>query len=83
VYSLNPALTEMLANERAADLNREAASSLRVGPKSRRPSSVRTAAGWAMVEIGLRLAVPGRRIVRGHVSTDRVAMGGGAGIVAR
>jgi hypothetical protein len=98
VYSLNPALIEMLAKERAAELARRPVQSLRPGPASRRSGSLRTAAGWAMVEIGLRLAVPRRgtgpecigpervgpeRVGSERVGSERVAMSGGAGIVAR
>jgi hypothetical protein len=88
VYSLNPALTEMLATERAAELSRQAAHPLRPGAASRRSASFRTATGWALVEIGLRLVVSRRCIGRGRVAPEGIgpegiAMSGGAGIVAR
>ncbi len=83
MYSLNPALTEMLANQRAAELSRQAAHPLRPGPGSRRSGSFRTATGWALIEIGLRLAVPRRGVGRGRIAPEGIAMSGGAGIVAR
>jgi hypothetical protein len=74
MYSLNPGLSEMLANGRIADLNRDGAGLRLSRPSFGRLRSVRNATGWALVEVGLRLAVPrrshdGRRaIVRQHTA---------------
>ena len=89
MYSLHPTMMEMLANQRADELSRQAAPPRRrqsrletrtqwetvadgANASSRgypsnlgRLTSVRKAAGWALVEIGLRLAVPRRRLVPG------------------
>jgi hypothetical protein len=58
VYSLNPGLTEMLAKERSADLSRQAALVHRSENRSGKRRSLKKAAGWALVDIGLHLAVP-------------------------
>jgi hypothetical protein len=70
VYSLNPALTEMLTTDRQAEIQRQATQRQatrrqamqrrRPRPSSGRVRSLRKATGWALVEIGLRLAVPRR-----------------------
>jgi hypothetical protein len=78
MYSLNPALTEMLANERQADLRRQTAGPRRPSPPSGRVRSLRKATGWALVELGLRLAVPrrsreGRRVVARQHTAVQVA----------
>jgi hypothetical protein len=69
MYSLNPAMTEMLTDERIADLRRPK------GLRQSRPSfgslrSLKKATGWALVEMGLRLAVP-RRTLRGRRAVAR------------
>jgi hypothetical protein len=60
VYSLNPGLTEMLTKERLAELSRRGGHGQRARSGFRTLRSFRNAAGWALVEIGLRLAVPRR-----------------------
>jgi hypothetical protein len=77
VYSLNPTVTEMLTKQRVDDISRHTArcrrhqpsgAGLASGgelPRARKPRSVRRATGWALVEIGLRLAVPRRTLVTG------------------
>lgn len=71
MYSLNPTMTEMLANQRVDEMSRRVAQCRRArlsrGSASSRGRlhSVRKAAGWALVEIGLRLAVPRRSRARG------------------
>ena len=67
MYSLNPTMTEMLTNQRVDEIGRHAAQCRRArlsreSVSSReRLGSARKATGWALVEIGLRLAVPRRR----------------------
>jgi hypothetical protein len=76
VYSLNPALTEMLAKERVADLNRCSGEQRRlVRLNSGRLGSVKRAAGWALVEVGLRLAVPRHGVPSGRPSRGPAAAG--------
>jgi hypothetical protein len=70
VYSLNPAVTEMLTTDRLAEIHRQAAQCRRPRPASGRAGSLRRATGWALVEVGLRLAVPRRTIV-GRPGTAR------------
>jgi hypothetical protein len=74
VYSLNPTMTEMLTKQRVSELSSQIAlsrrSGLAEGERAKRERlfrlrSVRKATGWALVELGLRLAVPRRRAVPG------------------
>jgi hypothetical protein len=71
VYSLNPTMTEMLTNQRVDEIGRQAAQcrlarlSRGRAPSRERLGSARKATGWALVEIGLRLAVPRRRPTEG------------------
>jgi hypothetical protein len=74
VYSLNPTMTEMLAKQRLSELSGQMAPSWRrrlaEGERRKRERlyrlrSVQKATGWALVEIGLRLAVPRRHVVPG------------------
>jgi hypothetical protein len=69
VYSLNPTMTEMLTKQRVSELTSQIAPSWRRGliegelakrDRLYRLRSVQKAAGWALVELGLRLAVPRR-----------------------
>jgi hypothetical protein len=60
MYSLNPGLTEMLANERIADLGRDRAAIRPSRPSFDRLRWLKNAAGWALVEVGLRLVVSRR-----------------------
>ena len=69
MYSLNPTMTEMLTKQRVSELSSQMSVSRRRLPAGQelpetatlpRLRSVRKAAGWALVEIGLRLAVPRR-----------------------
>jgi hypothetical protein len=64
VYSLNPALTEMVAKQRAAELSRQSRHSDRPRPTMGRLGSFKKATGWALVEIGLRLALPRPGLIR-------------------
>ncbi len=65
MYSLNPAVTEMLTRNRQIEMQRQAAQRRQPRPVPGGRRSFRKAAGWALVEIGLRLAVP-RRIELPH-----------------
>ena len=74
MYSLNPTMTEMLTKQRVSELSRQTVLS-----RPRRPAegerakrerlyrlrSARKATGWALVELGLRLAVPRRSAAPG------------------
>ncbi len=99
MYSLHPTMIEVLANQRADELNRHAAqlrrcqskwetgascanASSRGTPSNLGPlTSVRKAAGWALVEIGLRLAVPRRGLAPGGSAVQgRSATGRGTGV---
>jgi hypothetical protein len=62
MYSLNPGLTEALANERIADLRRHGAGSRQSTPSFGRLRTLKKATGWALVEVGLRLALPRRSL---------------------
>jgi hypothetical protein len=66
VYSLNPAVTEMLTTDRLVEIQRQTAQRRQARPVPRGRPSFRKAAGWALVEIGLRLAVPRRTVVPGR-----------------
>lgn len=67
MYSLNPWMTENLTNDRVAELNRHAAQSKRRRSSGARRPSIRHATGWALVELGLRIAVRRRGAdVRDH-----------------
>ena len=67
MYSLNPTMTEMLTNQRVDEMGRRAAQCRRArlsrgsASSKGRLGAARKATGWALVEIGLRLAVPRRR----------------------
>ena len=63
MYSLNPAVTEMLTTDRLAEIQRQATQCRRPRRASGRTRSLRRAMGWALVEMGLRLAVPHRTVV--------------------
>jgi hypothetical protein len=72
VYSLNPTMTEMLTKQRVSELSSQIALSQRrglvegelaKGERLHRLRSVQKATGWALVELGLRLAVPRRSAV--------------------
>ena len=74
MYSLNPTMTEMLTKQRVSELSSQIALSrprgLVEGERAKRERlyrlrSVRKATGWALVELGLRLAVPRRSAVPG------------------
>ena len=77
MYSLNPTMTEMLTKQRVSELSSQIALSQRrglvegelaKGERLHRLRSVQKATGWALVELGLRLAVPRRHDVPGtHV----------------
>ncbi len=78
MYSLNPGLSEMLANERIGDLRRDGAGLRPSRPGFGRLRTLRNATGWALVEVGLRLAVPrrvrdDRRVAARRRPTVRVA----------
>ena len=77
MYSLNPALTEMLAKQRAAELSRQSRHSDRPRPTTGRLGSFKKATGWALVEIGLRLAVPRRGPIRHRPPVSEAGAVGG------
>jgi hypothetical protein len=58
----NPAHAEALVRDRVAELRRSATKPSPVSPRERRrrgvTEAVRSGAGWLLVEMGLRLAVP-------------------------
>lgn len=58
----NPAIAETLVRDRVAHLQRSAAKASPVSRRERRRRPIggaaRSAAGWLLVEIGLRLALP-------------------------
>lgn len=58
---INPGLAGPLVDERVAELRRSAAA---CGGRAVRPrrASLRTRAGWALVSLGLRLALPHRSV---------------------
>jgi hypothetical protein len=57
---MNPEMLVKLANQRTGDLQQAAADShLSRSTESR--DSIRQRTGWALVQVGLRLAVPARR----------------------
>jgi hypothetical protein len=72
--SMNPALTEMVAQTRMADMQRAIATAANGGQRAARPragvrpehvrtrvvfaATARHAMGWFLVGVGLRLAVP-------------------------
>jgi hypothetical protein len=60
MYSLSPGLSEMLANERIADLSRDRAALRPSRPSFGRLRTFRIVTGWTLVAVGLRLAVPRR-----------------------
>ena len=65
--SQNPALVEALAKDRAAELRRQAARRVPARAKRSAPrvaGAARRGAGWLLVDLGLWLAVPRRRV--GH-----------------
>jgi hypothetical protein len=88
VYSLIPTMSEILTNQRVDEIRREAARSraaqCRPGRMSEgnvarqgRLGSARKATGWALVEIGLRLAVPRRnRVVEAGAALELSAAKG-------
>ena len=72
MYSLNPTMTEMLTQQRVSELSSQIALSRRSGRAERelakkerlyRLHSLQKATGWALVELGLRLALPRRSAV--------------------
>ena len=72
MYSLSPTMTEMLTKQRVSELSSQTALSRPRGPaegerakreRLYRLRSVRKATGWALVDLGLRLAVPRRSAV--------------------
>jgi hypothetical protein len=72
VYSLSPTMTEMLTKQRVSELSSQIALSRQRGLVEGEPAkgerlhrlrSVQKATGWALVELGLRLAVPRRTAV--------------------
>ena len=74
MYSLNPTMTEMLTQQRVSELSSQIALSRRSGRAERelakkerlyRLHSLQKATGWALVELGLRLALPRRSAVPG------------------
>ncbi len=71
MYSLNPAVTEMLTRNRQIEMHRQAAQRRQPRPVPGGGRSFRKAAGWALVEIGLRLAVPHRTVVGPHRQSIR------------
>lgn len=58
MHPMHPYLMERLAAEHRRDLRQEARRAGRAGPQQRREPrpSARYRAGWALIEIGLRLA---------------------------
>lgn len=73
MYSFNPGLSEMLAKERMADLRSQGAGSRQSSPSFGRLRSLRKATGWALVEVGLHLAVPRRKVDAGRVGARQRA----------
>ena len=63
MYSFNPAMAEMLTNERVAELKGQGMACARHPHQLHRLRSLRHRTGWALVEIGLRLALPRRSAV--------------------
>ncbi|GGT14593.1 hypothetical protein [Streptomyces chromofuscus] len=60
----NPAVLLALHDARAADLRAEA-DAHRLAGRAGRPVELRARLGWALVEMGLRLAVPPKRVLAG------------------
>jgi hypothetical protein len=60
----HPTLVDVLIRDRVAELQRSAGATAHVRRETRRHKLVaaaRQGAGWLLVDMGLRLAMPGRR----------------------
>ncbi len=66
MHSMNPGLAGALVNDHLAELRRSAASRATRGELPNR-RSLRRAAGWFLVSLGLRLVLPRHSVLRQSV----------------
>ncbi len=70
----HPALVQVLTADRVAALQQDAETGAPIGPQvrpSRGIQASRRAAGWLLVDLGLRLALPRRPMTQPHGTPSR------------